>query len=128
MGAKSEFTLNDFRKQLNARGGSPNLMAGMIDLPSGSPLEDPKQALQHLRRIIDAMTEEERLDPDGIDLGRRQRIAAESDTKPEDVEQFLKQFKQIRKLMRKMARMSTWQHLKFILGFEMPPPHDEDDE
>jgi len=53
------------------------------------------------------MTEEERRDADGIDLNNRQRIAAESGTSIQDVERFLEQFRQLRKIMRYMRRMSV---------------------
>lgn len=88
-------------------------MSGMI--PDG---EEPETAFQRIQGIIDAMTEDERCDPDGIDLSHRQRIAAASGTEPEEVEQFLEEFKKVRKLMRQMSEMSVWQRIKLALGFE----------
>jgi signal recognition particle subunit SRP54 len=125
MAAKCDFTLNDFRKQLDQldkMGDMRSMIAGMPSLPSPIESEDPKEQLQCVRRMIDAMTEEERRDLDCIDIMRRQRIAAESGTTPETVEQFLGQFRQIRELMRQMARMSIWDRIKRI-----PPPESEEE-
>jgi signal recognition particle subunit SRP54 len=125
MAAKCDFTLDDFRKkldQLDKMGDMRSMIAGMPSLPSPIESEDPKEQLQCVRRMIDAMTEEERRDLDCIDIMRRQRIAAESGTTPETVDQFLGQFRQIRELMRQMARMSIWDRIKRI-----PPPESEEE-
>jgi signal recognition particle subunit SRP54 len=90
----------------------------LADVP-GLPNEqrDRRESLLRIRRMIDAMAERERRDPDDIDLNRRQRIAADSGTEPEEVEQFLEQFKQIRVLMRQLAQMNIWQRMKRLTGF-----------
>jgi demethylmenaquinone methyltransferase/2-methoxy-6-polyprenyl-1,4-benzoquinol methylase len=128
MDTKGDFTLDDFRKQLehlDAVGGDiRHVRSNMAGLPRPGEAEDPKEELRRIRRIIDAMTDEERREPDGIDAGRRLRIAAESGTTPDKVEQFLDEFRQIRELMRRMARMSVWEWLRF----RKPPPEAEDDE
>jgi signal recognition particle subunit SRP54 len=117
---KDDFTLDDFRKQfeqmakLNDRdtiGRVPG-MAGMV-----REGEDPKVAMRRVAKMIDAMTPEERREPDRIDEAARVRIAGASDTEPHEVEQFLAQFAQVRDLMRQLARMSFWQRLKLVLGF-----------
>lgn len=106
--AKHDFTLDDFRNQLDQL----DKMGGLPASLRGTSHEDPKETLQRIRRMIDAMSEEERRDPDCIDVSQRQRIAAESGTNPEQVEQFLQQFAKVRELMRQMAQMSVWQRLK----------------
>ena len=128
MAAKSDFTLNDFRKQLEqleTRDGS-HVEGSMLGVDA---LEDSKTSLLRIRDMIDSMTEEERRDPDCIDLSHRSRIAAESGAQLEEVEQFLEQFKQIRILMRRMAQMSIWERIKMATGFtKFLPPHAENDE
>jgi signal recognition particle subunit SRP54 len=124
-GRSDEFTLDDFRKQfeqLKRMGPMRDVlgaMPGMGDLiPEG---EDPEEALGRIQGMIDAMTEEERRNPDIIDGNRRRRIARGSGTEPHEVSQFLKQFDQVSTLMRRMARMSLWERFKFGFGFGDPP-------
>src|SRR5512145_1055423 len=66
--------------------------------------------------MVDAMTKQERRDPDIIDLSRRRRIATGSGTEPHEIKQFLAQFDQMRTIMRQMASMSIWQRLKMLTG------------
>ncbi len=124
--AKGDFTLDDFRKQLRQLGKMGSLreimasMAGMRDMTREG--EDPEDSLQRIGGMIDAMTDEERRDPDLIDQSRRERIARDSGTEPDEVKQFLAQFNQIRELMRQMAQMSLWQRFQLIiLGFRKLP-------
>jgi signal recognition particle subunit SRP54 len=66
--------------------------------------------------MIDAMTKEERRNPDIIDISRRRRIAAGSGTEPHEIKQFLGQFDQVRTLFRQMAKMSVWDRVKMVTG------------
>src|SRR5262245_19065060 len=125
---KDDFTLDDFRKQFEhvvKRGGRDplNRMPGMSGMVSDD--EEPKVALRRIEKMLDAMTREERRDPDRIDEAARVRIAASAGTQPEDVTRFLAQFAQARDLMRQLARMTFWQRLKLVLGFsKLPKPGD----
>src|SRR5215212_807295 len=116
---KGNFTLDDFRKQFEmiAKMGMKDLigrMPGMSDMiPEG---EDPEEALKRVQGMIDAMTKKERADPDSIDTPRRRRIAKGAGVEPHEVNQFLKQFDQVRALMKQMAQMSMWQRLKMVTG------------
>ena len=122
-----DFTIDDFRRQLDQvqRAGLKDQLgrlpgtAGMV-----ADGEDPDATLDRIRRIIDAMTDAERRDPDAIDADRRARIAADSGTRPDEVETFLAQFRQVRELMQQMGRMSLWQRLKWITGFGTLPGPD----
>ncbi|MEK7291656.1 MAG: signal recognition particle protein, partial [Planctomycetota bacterium] len=60
---------------------------------------DEKQ-LQRVEAIIRSMTTDERLNPDVINGSRRQRVANGSGTTIQDVNQLLKQFKSMKKLMK----------------------------
>ncbi len=62
------------------------------------------------------MTKKEGADPDIIDTPRRRRIAQGRGVEPHEVKQFLKQFDQVRALMKQMAQMSLWQRLKMVTG------------
>jgi signal recognition particle GTPase len=124
-----DFNLHDFRRQLDQvqKMGMKDLYGS---LPGTSEMvphdEEPEVALHRIRQIIDAMTDEERSNPDIIDSSRRSRIAASSCTQPNDVEQFLAQFDQVRALMRQMASMSLWQRVKMMGGFEKLPGQDRE--
>ncbi|MBX9626671.1 MAG: signal recognition particle protein [Gemmataceae bacterium] len=116
---KGQFTLEDFRKQfaMIAQVGMKDMigrMPGMSDLiPEG---EDPEEALKRVQGMIDAMTRKEKADPDIIDPPRRRRIARGAGVEPHEVNQFLKQFDQVRVLMKQMASMSLWQRMKMMTG------------
>ena len=119
--AKGDFTLNDFREkfvqvaQMDRPGDMTDMTPGLGDLvPEG---EDPDQAFNRIVAMIDAMTDEERDDPDSISPARYREIALASSCEPDDLRQFLLQFKQVQKLMQQMASMSMWQKLKLIAGF-----------
>jgi signal recognition particle subunit SRP54 len=81
-------------------------MPGRDDRITGG--EDTQQGLRRIRGMIDAMTKEERDSPDVLDKPRCRRIAAGAGVPPQDVERFLRQFRQVRGLMKQMAHMSIW--------------------
>jgi signal recognition particle subunit SRP54 len=116
---KGDFTIDMFRQQFQmiAKMGMKDMMSkmpGMSDMiPEG---EDPEEALNRVQGIIDSMTRKERNDPDLIDNSRRKRIAKGSGVEPHEVNQFLKQFDQVRGLMKQMAQMSIWQRIKMVSG------------
>jgi len=66
------------------------------------PLDEKE--MTRTRAIISSMTHRERLHPEIIDGSRRLRIARGSGTSVSDVNRLLKQFKQMRKMMKTMAR------------------------
>ena len=78
--------------------------------------EDPERELRHIQGMIDAMTKEERRNPDLIDLNRCQRIARGSGTESPAVKTFLGEFDKIRDLMRQMSKMSIWERIRKITG------------
>lgn len=112
-----DFTLDEFRRQLDnfQKMDRKDLMPGLSEMAPEE--EDRDLALRRIRQIIDAMTDEERSNPDLITSSCLSRIAANSGTHPQDVETFLAQFHQVRALMRQMAGMRFWQRLKMAFGF-----------
>jgi signal recognition particle subunit SRP54 len=58
--------------------------------------------LRRIEAMIQSMTPRERVQPHIIDGSRRRRIAAGSGTTVQDVNRLLKQFEQVRRLMRQM--------------------------
>jgi signal recognition particle subunit SRP54 len=116
---KGQFTIEMFRQQFAtiAKMGMKDMlsrMPGMSDMiPEG---EDPEEALKRVQGMIDSMTKKEKADPDIIDTPRRRRIAKGAGVEPHEVNQFLKQFEQVRFLMKQMASMSLWQRMKMVTG------------
>jgi signal recognition particle subunit SRP54 len=107
--AKSEFTLEDFREQLGAlkKMGSFEQILGMIpgmgNALKGATVDE--KALSRIEAIIGSMTARERRKPVIIDGSRRKRIAAGSGTTVTDVNRLLKQFDDMKKMMKRMTGM-----------------------
>ena len=123
------FTLDDFRRQLDQfqKMGMKDQLGRMPGLSAMVPAEEDRDlALSRIRQMLDAMTDEERSNPDLITSSCLSRIASSSRTHPQDVEKFLAQFQHVRALMRQLAGMSIWQRLKMVMGFgKFPGPEGE---
>jgi signal recognition particle subunit SRP54 len=113
------FTLEDFRDQLRQiRKMGP--LEQLVDmLPKVGPLENiPKDAsvdegkLKQVEAIINSMTNQERLDHNVIDGKRRKRIAKGSGTTVQDVNQVLKQYMQMRTMMKQYGSMAARAKMK----------------
>ena len=116
---KGNFTLDMFRAQFQmiAKMGMKDMMSRMPGMSEMIPEgEDPEEALKRVQGIIDSMTKKERNEPDIIDIPRRRRIAKGAGVEPHEINQFLKQFDQVRMLMKQMSQMSMWQRLKMVTG------------
>jgi len=105
---KGDFDLEDFLGQLRAmrRMGPLQGLLGMIPgfgaQMRGMKVDDSE--LDRVEAIILSMTPEERRRPDLIKGSRRLRIARGSGTNVQAVNQLVKQFAQVRKLMRQVGR------------------------
>jgi len=107
---KQQFTLEDFLTQMrqvrkmgplsSVLGMMPGLGKQMKQLQSVN-MDD--RELDRLEAIILSMTPHERAHPDEINGSRRKRIAAGSGTNVQAVNRLVKQFGQMRKLMKQMA-------------------------
>jgi signal recognition particle subunit SRP54 len=108
---KNEFTLEDFRDQLRMvkRLGSMGDLLGMIPgMKKLSAKVDPGVADAELRKmeaIINSMTNQERRNDSVINGSRRRRIASGSGTSMAEVNRFLKQYIQTKKMMKKLTKM-----------------------
>ena len=116
---KEEFTLEDFRDQLKQiRKMGP--LEQLVDmLPKVGPLANlPKDAkvdesmLKQVEAIISSMTNQERRDHNVIDGKRRKRIAAGSGTTVQEVNQVLKQYLQMRTMMKQYGAMAARAKMK----------------
>ena len=116
---KSEFTLEDFRDQLKQVRKMGPLDQIMDMLPKLGPLANlPKDAnvdekkLTQVEAIINSMTNEERRDHNVIDGKRRKRIAKGSGTSVQDVNTVLKQYLQMRTMMKQYGAMALRSKVK----------------
>jgi signal recognition particle subunit SRP54 len=104
---KQEFTLEDFRKQLVQLKKMGSLSQFMNYLPSAGPLKNisnmdvDDKKIVYYEAIINSMTEKERDDPKMISGSRRARIARGSGRPVTEVNQLLKQFFEMKKMMKK---------------------------
>src|ERR671915_1573136 len=104
---KEQFTLDDFleqMKQVRRMGPLGNLLKMMPGVGSqvGNLNVDEKE-LDRVEAIILSMTPEERANPKIINGSRRRRIARGSGTTVQAVSQLVKQFAQMKKLMKQVA-------------------------
>ncbi|MFN2617143.1 MAG: signal recognition particle protein [Thermoleophilaceae bacterium] len=105
---KEQFTLDDFldqMRQVRRMGPLTSLLKMMpgVGQQLGS-LQVSDQELDRLEAIILSMTPEERANPQLIDGSRRRRIAHGSGTTVQAVGQLVKQFAQMKKLMRQLSQ------------------------
>jgi signal recognition particle subunit SRP54 len=104
--AKNEFGFDDFLSQIQQikKMGNMKDLVGMIP-GAGKALKDVEiedDAFKHIEAIIHSMTPLERTKPTVIDGKRKIRIAKGSGTKVEQINQLMKQFDQMSKMMKMM--------------------------
>ena len=109
--SKNQFSFNDFLSQLNQikKMGNIKDLLGMIP-GMGKALKDidiSDDAFVKVEAIIQSMTPYEREHPESMNGSRRKRIAGGSGNSVQEVNQFLKQFEEMRKMMKKMQGMGA---------------------
>ena len=119
---KADFDLEDFLAQLQQMkkmgplGSIMKMMPGMSGLQVG---EKEEKKLKRTEAIIQSMTKKERARPEILNGSRRARIAKGSGTKVSDVNALLKQFSQMRQMM-KMLKGGKMKALMRGLGGKLP--------
>src|SRR5690606_38107557 len=121
---KNEFTLEDFRDQLRAirKMGPLEQVLGM--LPGFGQMKELQKAksqvdegqTKRIEAIINSMTPKERRNHQVINGQRRKRIAKGSGTTVQEVNSLLKQFVQMRKMMKSMGGMLSGASAKKLKG------------
>jgi signal recognition particle subunit SRP54 len=109
---KNKFDFADFKTQLEAikKMGNMKDMLGMIP-GVGSKIKDldiNEDSFKGIEAMINSMTPAERADPDLIDGNRKKRIAMGSGKNIQDVNNFMKQFDQMRDMMKNMNKMNMF--------------------
>jgi signal recognition particle subunit SRP54 len=103
---KQKFDFEDFleqMQQLRQMGGLSKVLEmvpGMGGMARQSGLEVDDRRLKKIEAIIRSMTPEERKNPHVLNASRRRRIAAGSGTSTQDVNQLVKQFGQMQKMLK----------------------------
>ena len=123
---EARFTFEDFYAQLQQLkkmgplGDLLKMIPGMGGLAKQLP-EGPEaeRELRRIEAIISSMTRAERAEPTLINGSRRKRIAAGSGTKVSDVNQLLKQFAEMQKVMKHMGTLAKGGRLPKIPGMRM---------
>jgi len=109
---RNELDLDDFLAQLKMirKMGPLTSLLGMIPGLGGAQLSNmnlDERELDRIQAIIQAMTPEERRKPELIKGSRRLRIARGSGTSVQQVNRLVKQFSQMRKVMKHLGRGKT---------------------
>jgi len=104
--AKNQFGFDDFLKQIQQikKMGNMKDLVGMIP-GAGKMMKDvdiDDDAFKHIEAIIHSMTVQERTNPAVINASRKKRIGKGSGTSVQQVNQLLKQFDQMSKMMKMM--------------------------
>jgi len=106
---KNQFDFQDFLDQIQQIKKMGNLKDLMGMIPGiGKQIKDLEvsdDAFKGIEAMIKSMTPTERSNPDIIDQSRRKRIAGGSGKDISDVNQFMKQFEQMRDMMKMMNKM-----------------------
>jgi len=102
--AKNTFSFDDFLKQIQQikKMGNMKDLLGMIP-GAGKAIKDidiNNDSFKHIEAIIQSMTSQERENPTILNGSRRQRIAKGSGTSIQEVNKLIKQFDEMRKMMR----------------------------
>lgn len=123
--AENTFDFNDFVDQLDQvqkMGPLDQLMKmvpGMANNPQLQNVNFNGKEIDHTKAIVYSMTEEERTHPELLNPARRRRIAAGSGRPIAEVNRMIKQFKQAKDVMQKLAKGNT-KGLANIPGMNSP--------
>ncbi|MBU8907040.1 signal recognition particle protein [Desertibacillus haloalkaliphilus] len=120
-----DLTFDDFLEQLDqVRNMGPldeilGMMPGMNKMKGMKNLQLDDKQISRVEAIVRSMTKAEKTDPSIINASRRRRIAKGSGTSIQDVNRLLKQFEDMKKMMKQMTNMGKGKK-KGKGGFKLP--------
>ncbi|PGS53731.1 signal recognition particle protein [Bacillus sp. AFS041924] len=118
----ASFTLDDFLDQLSQvkkmgpLGDILKMMPGANKIKGLNDLQIDDKQIAHVEAIIQSMTKQEKLTPDIINSSRRKRIAKGSGRPVQEINRLLKQFEEMKKMMKMMGGMQKGKKK----GFKFP--------
>ncbi|RAP30159.1 hypothetical protein C2W64_02714 [Brevibacillus laterosporus] len=132
---QGEFTFDmflDSMQQMRQLGPIEDLLGmlpGMNKMKGMKDLKVDEKQLARTEAIVKSMTKEERANPDVMNANRRKRIAAGSGTTIQEVNRFIKQFEDMKKMMKQFTGMTDKMKKKSkkkggFLPFKGKPPID----
>lgn len=103
---KNDFTLDDYldqMKRIRKMGSFKSILAMLPGIPKEiRDAEIDEKQIDRINAIVTSMTKEERRNPKILNASRRLRIAKGSGNKVQDINRFMEQFEQMRKMMKSM--------------------------
>ncbi|KQL39453.1 signal recognition particle [Bacillus sp. FJAT-25509] len=118
----ASFTLDDFLDQLSQvkkmgpLGDILKMMPGANKIKGLNDVQIDDKQIAHVEAIIQSMTKQEKLTPDIINSSRRKRIAKGSGRPVQEINRLLKQFEEMKKMMKMMGGMQKGKKK----GFKFP--------
>jgi len=119
---KNKFDLEDLQDMLKSLGkmGPLKQVMEMIPgmgnaMPQGGVTEADERKLVRMKAVIDSMTPKERRHPQLLNGSRKKRVARGSGTSVEEINRLLREYGQMRKLMRRLGKADS-RSLKRQLG------------
>jgi signal recognition particle subunit SRP54 len=115
---KNQFTLEDFQEQMRMlkKMGSitdlVSLLPGAKKMLKGADMEGAEKKFKHIEAIIGSMTKKERNKPELLNGSRRKRIAKGSGTSVVEVNRFLKQYLEAKKMTRRLSGFGGGKKMK----------------
>lgn len=120
----AEFTFEDFLEQMEqVKKMGPldqllDMMPGMGKLKGTQDLKVNEKQMSRVEAIVKSMTQEEKRKPELLNGSRRKRIAAGSGTSLQDVNRLIKQFEDMRKMMKQFSTMMGSKGMKGRKGLK----------
>ena len=105
---KETFTLEDFLgqiKQMKKMGPLEDIVGMLPGFSKMKGIDLDEKALTRVEAIINSMTVQERRNPKIVDGSRRRRVASGSGTTVQEVNALLKQFGQVKKMMKNLSKL-----------------------
>ncbi len=106
---ESSFTLDDFLEQLDqVKNLGPlddimKMIPGMNKMKGLDKLNMSEKQIDHIKAIIQSMTPAERNNPDTLNVSRKKRIAKGSGRSLQEVNRLMKQFNDMKKMMKQFT-------------------------
>lgn len=120
--SKKEFTLADFREQMQQVQKMGSMESLLEKLPGGQRLQaqlktgQPEHAVKRAIAIIDSMTPQERAFPKLIKASRKRRIAAGAGLPVQEVNRLMRQYENTRDMMKKFAHGGMNKMMRALAG------------